>query len=247
MHCAHRGGGGEFGPENTMYSYQKCLQYGTQLLELDVKMSRDGFLVIMHDTTLERTTNGDGFLSSHSIQDLQKLDAAFHYPELRGKGIQIPTLKEFLDTFVPIPNLMFMFDFRDESVVVKTMALLDKYDLKGRYITCSAFEDVNLLLCRISQAPVTTHMKQSMRMTLSHNTPLWKYNFPCVQSIYVLILLPSTLFFWSRDLVSSLHKEGLKVLVCGTELSNLLRLKECREWGVDYIMTDSPDLLPLLS
>src|SRR6478609_4427463 len=194
IYAAHRGGGGEFGPENTMYSYRKCLLHRVQMLEIDIKMTRDGHLVMMHDTTVERTTDGNGFLSSYSLKDVRKLDAAFYYPELRGQGIKVPTLREFLYEFTPLPDLTFMFDFRDRETVVKTMEIIKEYgpSLEGRFVMCSAFEDVNLLLCQLcieSGIPVTTHMNQSMRMTLSHNTPLLKYNFPCQQKIYVFILL----------------------------------------------------------
>jgi glycerophosphoryl diester phosphodiesterase len=84
----HRGAMGH-APENTLLSIRKALELGAPCIELDV-YSVDGHLVVFHDSRLERTTNGTGYLLDHPFDDLRALDA--------GKGEKIPTLKEAFET-----------------------------------------------------------------------------------------------------------------------------------------------------
>lgn len=85
---AHRGASGRW-PENTLLAFRKALESGATWLELDVHLSVDGQLVVIHDFTLERTTDGCGQVSTRTWAELQQLDA--------GMGEQIPLLEEVLD------------------------------------------------------------------------------------------------------------------------------------------------------
>src|SRR5207302_6350972 len=84
----HRGAMG-YCPENTMASFERGLELGADWIELDVHLSRDGALIVIHDETLDRTTNGHGLVRDHSLSELKALDA--------GDGQRIPTLDEVLD------------------------------------------------------------------------------------------------------------------------------------------------------
>ncbi|MBI3059779.1 MAG: glycerophosphodiester phosphodiesterase, partial [Deltaproteobacteria bacterium] len=96
----HRGASGEV-PENTLPSFQRALEDGAKFLELDVHSCKNDDVVIIHDATLGRTTNGRGWVSRYSLKEIKKLDAGYRftadegksYP-YRGKKIEIPTLKE---------------------------------------------------------------------------------------------------------------------------------------------------------
>ena len=88
VRIAHRGASG-LCPENTLLAFQRAVELGTDLLELDVLLSRDGELVVIHDQTLERTTNGSGRVRDHDLAALRRLDA--------GQGERIPLLAEVLD------------------------------------------------------------------------------------------------------------------------------------------------------
>lgn len=79
-------------------------QFHTDMLELDVHATRDGEVVVFHDATLERCTDGQGPIAEQTWADLQRLDAAFHFKSLagvsgRGQGVRIPKLTELLDAF----------------------------------------------------------------------------------------------------------------------------------------------------
>jgi glycerophosphoryl diester phosphodiesterase len=90
----HRGAMGHC-PENTMVSFQRATEMGADLIELDVHLTRDGHLAVIHDETLERSTNGKGLVQSHTMAELKALDAGSWYGSAFA-GQQIPTLDEVL-------------------------------------------------------------------------------------------------------------------------------------------------------
>ena len=93
--CAHRGARSTH-PENTLPAFREAVRLGAHMIEFDVRMSRDGELVIMHDATVDRTTNGSGKVSDLTLAELKSLDAgAWKGP--RFAGTRIPTLAEALE------------------------------------------------------------------------------------------------------------------------------------------------------
>ncbi len=93
--CAHRGAS-DTHPENTIIAFREAIRLGVQMIELDVMLTKDGKLVIMHDYTIDRTTNGTGRVEELELADLKKLDAG-SWKGSRFKGEPIPTLKEVLE------------------------------------------------------------------------------------------------------------------------------------------------------
>ena len=97
---AHRGGLA-LSPENTMTAFDRGMAEGADGLELDVRLSRDGIVVVHHDETLERTTNGRGAVSAHTADELARVDAGYHFEKdgafpFRGQGIGVPPLEDVL-------------------------------------------------------------------------------------------------------------------------------------------------------
>jgi glycerophosphoryl diester phosphodiesterase len=78
LNIAHQGGEDEF-PSNTMYAFRKALRGGADMLELDVGVTRDNRVVVLHDTTLDRTTNGGGTVASKTLRQIKRLDAAYWF------------------------------------------------------------------------------------------------------------------------------------------------------------------------
>jgi glycerophosphoryl diester phosphodiesterase len=97
----HRGAAG-MAPENTVASFEWAVAEGADIVELDVHATREGEIVVVHDETVDRTTDGVGAVKSMSLAELKRLDAGYRfrsddgdYP-FRGRGVTIPTLAEFL-------------------------------------------------------------------------------------------------------------------------------------------------------
>lgn len=114
-------------PENTMLSFKNAIELGVDGIETDVQMTRDGHLVLMHDHTVDRTTNGTGAVQEKSLQELRSLDA--------GQGEKIPLLSEFLD-LVKGSDLLLnveMKDYRPETLD-RTIAMLTSYGVRDQSV-----------------------------------------------------------------------------------------------------------------
>lgn len=251
VHCAHRGGGFEFAPENTMYAFRKSVAYGARILELDLRLTKDQHLVIMHWSTIDETTDGTGAVSDYTLEELRRFDAAVQHEQLRNTGITVPTLKEFLDEFVPVKDLLFFFDFKDVLSMRMTMKFIEPYNIGNRFILGSVVRTTNNLLLEIRAAqkvPVCTDILQTFEITLGHWFGLLNH-YTFEHDIYGYVLCGATSLFWTQSLVETLHNYGRRVILSGygEELNKVERLEEAISFGVDFIMTDRPDLLqPLL-
>jgi glycerophosphoryl diester phosphodiesterase len=83
LNIAHQGGEDEF-PSNTIYAFKKAIRAGADMLELDVGVTQDGKVVVMHDTTVDRVTNGKGTIVSKTLRQIQKLDGAYWFSSSAG-------------------------------------------------------------------------------------------------------------------------------------------------------------------
>ncbi len=92
---AHRGGAG-LAPENTLAAFRKALELGVDALEMDLHVTRDGEIVVIHDETVDRTTDGRGSVADLTLDELRRWDAGGKFaPAFRGE--RIPTLREVID------------------------------------------------------------------------------------------------------------------------------------------------------
>ena len=108
----HRGAAA-YAPENTMASFHLALEQGADALEFDVRVTRDGEAVVLHDPTLERTTDAVGPIRLHTLKELDQVDAGFRFtPDAgrdypwRGKGVRIPRLRQVIEDLPAIPLLI---------------------------------------------------------------------------------------------------------------------------------------------
>lgn len=92
--CAHRGANSTH-PENTIAAFKEAIRLGAHMIEFDVQMTKDGALVLMHDKTVDRTTNGQGAVADLSLEEIRKLDAG-SWKNPIFKGEKVPTLAEAL-------------------------------------------------------------------------------------------------------------------------------------------------------
>lgn len=252
LYMGHRGGGGgETGPENTLYACERAAQCKRiRCLEIDVRSTRDAALILMHDSSVDRTTDGQGAVDSYTLAELKRLDAGHTHPTLRGTGITVPTLDEFLAAFVErYPELLFVFDFKDEATIQKAWPLIQSYgaQLHGRYMMGSVFEAPNLMLGRLCDAeaeaghprpPLISDMTQTFEMVLAHGTGLWPlYSFGR-HDVFGYVLQSKSDAFLTKSLIKALHQKGMRVLACGPNLAQTSVMQHCIKCEVDYIMVD---------
>ena len=130
LRIGHRGAAGH-APENTLQSLRQAIEFGVDLVEIDLRQSRDRRLVIIHDATVDRTTNGKGRVEELSLAELQSLDA--------GRGEHIPTLEEVLEFTQGRVGLML--ELKVAGIAGASAALVRTRQFSGPVIYASFLHD----------------------------------------------------------------------------------------------------------
>lgn len=123
---AHRGASSE-APENTLAAFRRAVALGIEYIELDVHVSRDGHVVVIHDDTLERTTNGSGAVREQTLAQLRQWDAGYHFSPnsgetfpFRATGVTIPTLAE---VFQQCPGVKFTVEIKPQEAAIEEQVI----------------------------------------------------------------------------------------------------------------------------
>ena len=243
---AHRGASGT-APENTLVSFEKALDAGCDILEMDVHSTSDGHIVVMHDPALGRTTNGSGPISALTLKELKKLDAGFRFsPDggkthpYQGKGVTVPRLREVIERF---PNMRFNIEVKEndtdnEHAVAKLLR-----DLGHAEITLLAAEK-DIMMERLRPAapgfPTNFCGSEALEFIQRTNQNDWDGYTPPGNALQIPeeyggmpILTP--------DLLDAARRFGVEVHIWTVdEEADMRRLLEM---GVDGIMTDYPERL----
>lgn len=141
LNIAHRGGGLLY-PENTIEAYQNSVANGSDVIEADVHMTSDGVVVVSHDETVDRCTDGSGYIKEKELAEIKKLDAGYAYTTddgatypHAGKGIRIPTLRElFLDPVVGKKPLVLEIKQAGDEIVKKVLDLIEEFSMEDKII-----------------------------------------------------------------------------------------------------------------
>jgi glycerophosphoryl diester phosphodiesterase len=131
---AHRGNRVK-APENTIFALRQAVELGADALEFDVRVTRDGVPVLMHDATLDRTTNGHGLIESFTFADLRTLDAGARVKHLANDRLKIPSLEEVLDAIRETPLVI---EVKEIGAVEATEQLVHRFGARDRIIVGSA-------------------------------------------------------------------------------------------------------------
>lgn len=142
--AAHRGWCAKY-PENTILAFKKAMELGVDQIETDIRITKDNELVLMHDASLERTTNGTGKVCEHTLAELKQLDA--------GGGEQIPTLRELFELVKDHPTMTLDLEFKEypidqwEEIAYytcdKILAMVEEYNFAERCVINSFNQKLN--------------------------------------------------------------------------------------------------------
>ena len=141
--AAHRGWSEKY-PENTMLAFRKAAQLGVDQIEMDIRVTKDGELVVIHDDKVDRTTNGTGKVCDFTLEELKQLDAGIKKGQ-EFAGEKIPTFVEFLEFVRDLPDMTVDFEFKEYNhdgplneyyaeLCDRTLALIDEYGLTDRCV-----------------------------------------------------------------------------------------------------------------
>ena len=240
---AHRGASAR-APENTLESFRLALAAGAPYFELDVRLSADGSLMVIHDPSVIRTTSRRGQVEKLTLGVLRELDAGWgftpdhgHSFPYRGRGLRIPTLEEVLTSF-PEARLTIEIKRSRPGVAEAVAQVVRRLAADSRILVASFEHD---LLCRFRElAPSvpTAFSKLEVRQFLAR---VREGSFADYQAPGEALQVPE--YFGLRRVVSpalldAAHARGVEVHVWGVnEISNLRRLVSL---GVDGLMVDDP-------
>ncbi len=248
---AHRGGGGLI-PENTLEAFVYSARMGVDALELDVHATADGTLVVHHDQSVDRTTDGRGRVNELTIDAIKKLDAGYIFSTdggqtfpFRGKSVTVPTLEEI---FTALPEMTFNIEPKQHtpSIITPLCNLIRERKMTDKIIVGS-FNQTTIDDFRRQCPEVATSASPSevsKFLALQKTGIADSYN-PPMQALQVPRNL-SGLQIVTKDFVEAAHRRNLKVHVW--TINDEAEMQRLIELGVDGIMTDYPDrLLELLS
>lgn len=220
----HRGACGH-APENTLLSIKKALEFGVHGFEFDIQLSREGEPVIIHDDTLERTTNGKGAVNALSLPELQKLDA--------GKGERIPSLR---DVFELVDKRCRLFIELKAHGSGEPVAELIRY-----YVNHAGWTYEQIYVCSFdhTQIAATRALNTDIRTcALLVGIPV---SLAAIATEAGAWSINPNVHHMSKALVEDAHKRDLKVLAwTANEPALIARTKA---FGVDGIISDFPDRL----
>ena len=140
--AAHRGFRSKY-PENTMEAFKAAVELGVDQVETDIRVTKDGELVIIHDATVDRTTNGTGKVNEYTLEEIQKLDAG-SFLDPKFKDCKIPTLIEFMEYVKQFPTLTLDLELKEYpeagnekvayDVCDRVLKIVDEYDYTDRVV-----------------------------------------------------------------------------------------------------------------
>ena len=227
---AHRGASGH-APENTMAAFRRAVELGARFIETDLQITRDGQLVVLHDHTLDRTTNGRGRVIDHTLADLKHLDAGSWFsPEFAGE--RIPTLQEVL-SFANEADLVFYLEVKSEAgwgVEHAVVHALRKAGEAARTVVLSFHAsslatvnrlDPTLLTGLLFEKPFDGIIERAIQVGARQLAPHGD--------------------LVTAELVERAHRESLQVVTW--TVNEPERMRAALATGVDGIMTDYPDRL----
>jgi glycerophosphoryl diester phosphodiesterase len=228
---AHRGASAH-APENTLAAFELALAQNADAIELDVKVSADGQVVVIHDPTVKRTTGSDGRVKDLSLGQLRSLDAGSFFSE-KFRGEKIPTLEEVFETVgkrsfinVELSN----YDTPRDELVETVCMLVNKFGLQNRMMFSSFFAS-NLSKARAYLPDVPRGL-----LAINGLFGAWARSFGFAFGRYHA-LHPHLKDVTSQQ-VQRVHRLNRRIHVWTVNAADDMR--RLFHWGVDAIFTDDP-------
>ena len=243
---AHQGGDG-LRPSNTLRAFKNAVKLGVDVLEMDIHSTKDGEIVIMHDKTVDRTTNGTGPIQSFTLAELKQLDAGYHWTEddgqsfpYRGQGIVVPTLNE---VFALFPEMAMNIEIKqvEPSIAESLCQMIRAYGMEEKVLVASFKAEAIKEFRRACPEILTTTVENEVRILYGlsmvylgriYSPPAEALQVPEYEGdIHVVI----------ERFVEAAHGRNMEVHVWTVnEVSDMQRMLDL---DVDGIITDYPDLL----
>ncbi|MEW6145008.1 MAG: glycerophosphodiester phosphodiesterase family protein [Thermodesulfobacteriota bacterium] len=215
---AHRGASA-YEPENTLRSFRKAIELGTDMVEFDVRKSLDGRLVVIHDRGVDRTTDGKGLVGLKSLDELKELDA--------GMGEKIPTLEEAIESAAG--KTKFVIELKEDMLEERVIKVIRDYGVMDDVFIVS-FKSVRLRAVKELERGLKTGL-----ILVASADPL-----RTAKECGADAVAPFR-WFITRGLAERARDAGMLLFTWTVDVRH--SAERLREIGVSGIVTNKPDLL----
>lgn len=239
---AHRGGAA-LRPENTLAAFDHGLALGADGLECDVRLSRDGQVVVIHDATVDRTTQASGPVAAFTAAELARLDAGYRfdgrggYP-FRGLGLGVPAFRDLLRRYRDVPLIV---ELKGQSPELAQAAVAEARAAGALSRICfGSFEDATIRAARAAGADVVTSASRSEIRRVLYGSWL---GLPPRRPPFQALQVPEQFGVRrvaTRRFVRVACRAGLPVQIWTVD--DPAAMERLLAWGVHALITDRPDL-----
>lgn len=233
LNIAHRGFSGKY-PENTMRAFMEAFEIGCDGIETDLHITKDDVIVICHDETIDRTTNGTGYIAEYNYKDLCEFDAGIKY----GKDFsneKIPSLNEFFEYIkdkklyinLELKNNIIQYDKMEEKVIEK----IYEYNLQNNVIL-SSFNHYSMIKVKEIDSKIKTGLLYAANIYNVHEY---------AQQIKADAVHPFYPAVFDENIVKDIQEKG--ILINAYTVNEESHIKKLIDFGIDGIITNFPDKL----
>ncbi len=243
---AHQGGDGLW-PSNTMFTFERAVEMGVDVLEMDMHGTADGKLVIMHDSTVDRTTNGSGRINEMTLAEIKALDAGYNWSEddgqtypFRGMGITMPTLEE---VFTAFPDYRMNIEIKqaEPSIIEPFCQMIRDHQMENQVLVPS-FNQESVKEFRQACPEVATSAGESEVIAFFVLSKLFlENNYNPEATALQVPEMRSGLTVLTQRLIDAAHKRNMEVHPW--TIDDVEDMQRMLDMGVDGIITDRPDLM----
>ena len=247
VNLAHRGASA-LAPENTLEAFRMAVEAGAGGLELDIHLTRDGHVVVIHDATVERTTNGAGSVAEMTLAELRGFDAGHNFsPDggrtrpYYGRGLLVPTLVEVLQEFADVSVNIDMKEGRP-GIEAALLGVLREAGAEGRALVVSSRHSAVRRFRKISGGRISTGASrwETGIFYLLSRLHLERLIRPAYDALQVP-LRHRGIPLVTRRFVEAAHARGVRVDVW--TINEASEMRHLFDLGADVIMTDRPETL----
>lgn len=243
---AHQGGD-EVWPGDTLYAFEQSAALGVDVLEMDAHITKDGVLVIIHDESVDRTTNGHGLVEEMTLGEIQQLDAAYWWTQdggesypYRGQGITIPTLEEIFQSFPGYP-VNIEIKKTAGSIAQPLCDLIRQYDMQDKTMIASFHDDRMAEFRQVCPEVTTSGSRGEIKNFVILNYAFLGGLYSPTESALQVPERDSGILIVRPGFLRGAHGRNLQVHIWTPNTPE--ELQKFINMGVDGIMTDRPDIL----
>lgn len=246
---AHRGGA-ELWPENTIPAFDSAVAIGSDMLEMDVVLTKDTVLVVIHDDSIDRVSNGKGKVQDYLLKDLQQFDFSHHFKNQKGRNpykdvvVPIPTLEQVLQRFRGVPKSIELKDTGNRGRIAarRIKELHDKY-LFGDLVIISSFDDASIKYFRNimdGKLYTTATTRESGKFVIFSMLFLDPLIYPYYEA-YHLPYEYNNFNLGRKRIINAAHRSN--AVIHYWTVNDSAKMVELLDKGANGIITDRPDIL----